>query len=295
MKKLVNVLKNNLKEWSLNPPNWFNEIDSQVILSINKGLKIIESPTPSKKGFPFDLPAVEQITKLIPSQKFVHQSLKFFSRYSGENPLTIDLKNLNNVLEDILSEDTICLVRLLKTLNTKFIRLRQILSNHESAAKQIRQQLILFIRQLKKHSKVYPKCKVIIKRIKKYWNVLFHGYDDKRIPLTNLEIERSFNRLKRRLRKRTGLNSRKNFFILEGEALLKIEPLLHEKGTSMTQSDFIHYYTLQRGSITSKIFQRRCKEAGFKKTQLKKSLIKKYTANQASMALKKLKRCFELS
>ena len=275
-------------------PTWFEKLDPQTVFAIEKGLKILVAPVPSKKGFPFDLPVVEWVTKLIPGKIFLQRSLNYFNVLLISNPLVEILQESLELLETILSEDTLWLLRQLKTLFTKFVRLRQILVNHESSSKLIKKQLGLFMNQLKKHAIRFPKCQVIIKRLKKYWNYLFHGYDDKRIPLTNLEIERSFNRLKRILRKRTGYHSRQYFFIMEGEALLIIEPLLRDLGPSISQKDFISHFTLQRNLISTADLKIRFSTSQQKRKQMKQSYSQKYQLKSATSEFKSLIECFSL-
>ena len=199
--KLVKDCQNTLETLKLETANNDEKIDEMTSCIIEEGLKVIKSQIKSKKGFPFDLPHIMLLEKLYASQNFLKQAIIRLTMHYVNNPLTINLQNLLSYIENIFSRDTTSLIRKIKVLYSKYLRLREILSQDGKSTKQIKNLIRLFMKQLKKQSSRYPRFKIIINRLKKYWNYLFHGYDDDRIPLTNLEIERSFNSFKRSFRK----------------------------------------------------------------------------------------------
>lgn len=255
------------------------QLESNItsLINLKKSLTIFSANISSAKGFPFNLPDVEWLSKAYLYRSILKTAIQSLENVEKFNDLFLNLNCLSYSLDNMFTTEIINLIRTIKTLNNKFLCIRQILSEHEKNSKQIKNQMKNYLKQIKKHSIKYPKMKLIIKRVKKYWNNLFHAYDDERIPFTNLEIERVFNVLKRKLRKRTGLKTRKNYLIEEGEQLLIIEQVLPINEILISEKLFIEYFISKRNIISSNNLSRRNKEAKEKRKELKNHSKRKYS------------------
>lgn len=267
------------------------EIEQNVLAleSLKQSLSIFNAKITSKKEFPFELPQIYWLTKAYYTKSIVEKALESLLNKETFFTLFDAILLLKNKLDDLFSPDVVLLIRRIKTLNTKFDRVRQILAEHTKSAKQIKSQLNLFFKQLKKHSQQYPRMKIIKKRFKKYWNNLFHAYDDSRIPFTNLEIEREFNILKRTIRKRTGTKIRTTFLIAEGEHILISKNILPDGNLLYIEKEFINYFVAKRCLVSSGSLSKRKKSDVERRKLLKKKFKKKYRLEEALKELKLFK------
>lgn len=128
--------------------------------------------------------------------------------------------------------------------------MREILTDHEATSKQIKQRINLYKQRLKKRLEQHPEYQEILDRLEKYSSGLYHGYDDPRIPLDNLALERLFNVSKRHFRKRTGLKERTNFVALEGE-LFFIASSYVAQLPFQSEQEFIQFLQSQRSVFTT--------------------------------------------
>ena len=294
MKKIATLIKKKLKEASNTIESSEDQILRPLIKSLSESIDIFYSPVPSKKGFPFDLPVVEWYEKLIISEIFFQDFLK----YSESQPLLVtvvpDIQNLLLSISTLTSPEILSKLKQIKTSFSYFLQLRQILAKHEASSKQIKNRIHLLINQVKKYSKSNPHCLVIVKRLKKYWKNLFHGYDDKRIPLTNLGIERSFNQMKRVLRKRTGMRHRPGYFIYEGNSVLVIQHLLGDKADVSSINTFISSLTKQYNMLPQERYFLTKKTIQNEKLKSLDHYIRKYGPIQALEKFTELSRQFNL-
>ena len=145
------------------------------------------------------------------------------------------------------------------------------------------------MKQLEKQSRKYPRFLIIIERLKIYWKYLFHGYDDERIPLTNLEIERSFNSFKRSFRKRTGLKSRASFFVMEGEILMTLDYMIKDLSLTYNYYSFYQALHLHRLNLIPIEWHQLQKQRNNQQRQHKYRYHKKYSLIEANQTFNVLK------
>jgi len=240
MKKLVVDCQNKVEQV-------LNKSSTKLFQNCKQGLSILQeglitciSKTPSRQGFPFDLPDADYVSKLILSEPFLNELISKFNNENFDNTILLLVQEIKFNLNEFLSSGILDNLREIKVLNTNFIKLRKIFDDDEASSQQIKDKIHLFYRQLKKHQIKHPKLKIIPKRLKKYWNNLFYCYDDKRIPRTNNDIERLFNALKRIKRRRTGRRNSPTFFTHEGKALLHIENITSNFKRDLTETRFIN-------------------------------------------------------
>lgn len=294
MKKLVLNCQKKVEEALNSHDSIQNQIDNQALISLQEGLTICISKVPSKQGFPFDLPAVNFVSKLVLSSSFLKEATKHFEATNIEKTLLLSILELEQTLVDFLSAGILTNIREIKVLNTNFLKLRKILDDEDTSSRQIKEKLALFYRQLKKHQIKHPKLEVIAKRIKKYFNNLFHCYDDDRIPRTNLEIERSFNSLKRTVRKRAGVQNRKSFFSHEGKALVQIENLTSEYKYDISETKFINHFKSKRLLVDFEKLKKQSILRQNDKLFLKMNYQKKISVQEAGLKFQKIKTQFKL-
>ena len=240
---------------------------------IQEGLETLIAPAPRGKGFPFDLPAVEWIVKV----HLAHGFLEELDRTGIPSDLLKDLQpgleKLRNVLSTCITTETLALVRKIRTSAGEFARLRQIFGDKDATGKQIKQRIKRYEKHLKKQLPAHPEYSEILNRLDKYAKGLYHGYDDPKIPLTNLDLERYFNAEKRFYRRRTGLKNRANQFVIESEEVLLGAHYRHEAVDGDTSFDmFMDTFKKKRLLLgNSEITD------SFKKSQArKKELRRKY-------------------
>lgn len=259
------------------------------LFAIREGINICISKTPSKKGFPFDLPAVEYVDKLYLSNGFLKNTIISLEGSNIQPNINTMILELQNSIDDFLCSDVKEYIHEIKTLNTYYVRLRQILADETQTSKQVKQKIKLLDKQIKKQQSKHPKLKVITKRIKKYYRNLFHCYDDNRVPRTNLEIERSFNSLKRRLRKRTGFQRRPTFFSHEGCVLIKIENITSDFNNSFDEKEFISHFQAKTLQIKKEELKKQSNLRNDNKNFLKRNYLKKISLKNAGKKFRELK------
>ena len=289
MKKLVVVCQNNIDKTliTLNTNN--QQITKEGLLGLQEGLIIFISKTPSGLGFPFDLPYVYYVSKLVLCNSFLNIYLKKFSDVLADNTIINQVQEIKIALNEFLSSGILNNIREIKVLNTNFIKLRKILDDDTSLSPKIKGKLKLFRGQLKKHQNRHPKLKIITKRLKKYWKNLFHCYDDKRIPRTNIDFERSFNALKRIKRKRSGCKKSSTFFSHEGKALILIENIISEFKYDLDECRFLIEFKSKRLLVSKEGFKRQSNIREEDKLFLKKAYEKKISVLDAGNKFQKLK------
>lgn len=193
---------------------------------VREGLETLVAEVPRGKGFPFDLPAVEWVAKVYQAREFLKELERIKTRIRNVTDhddhdqlerLQSALEQMKNTMDAYLTPETLALVRKLRTSAGKFAQLRQILADKEATGKQIKQRIKLYKKHLKNQLPAHPEYNEILTRLNNYSSGLYHGYDDPRIPLTNLDQERFFKAGKRFNRRRTGTKERKNQFVLEAE------------------------------------------------------------------------------
>lgn len=212
------------------------------MLTLQEGLITCVSKTPSNHGFPFNLPDVDYVSKLVLSNSFLNYFLDTIHDNILDNKIYLLVQEIKNTLEEFLSSGILDNVREIRVLNTNFVKLRKILDDDKSSTQQVKEKLKLFRKQLDKHQTRHPKLKVIPDRLELYWKFLFHCYDDKRIPRTNNDLEKSFNTLKRIKRKRTGRKNWPTFFTHEGKALVQIGNITSEYINDLSETRFINEF-----------------------------------------------------
>lgn len=257
--------------------------------AIQEGIAICISKSPSKKGFPFDLPAVEYVDKLHLSSNFLKKAVISLEDFNIQPNIEPMIQELQSVINDFLCSDVKENIREIKTLNYFYVRLRQILGEEDQTLKQVKGKLKILRKQIKKQQSKHPRLKVITKRLKKYNRNLFHCYEDENIPRTNLEIERSFNSLKRRLRKRTGFQKRPNFFTHEGSSLLKIENITSDFEDNFDEKDFISHFQAKTSQVQPEELKKQSNLRNNNKNFLKRNFFKKISIKKAGKMFKELK------
>jgi hypothetical protein len=292
MKKIATLIKKKLREVSNTVETSSDKELQTLIKSLSESIDIFYSPVPSKNGFPFDLPVVEWYEKLIISEIFFQDFLKYLESKSILATVVPDIQNLLLSINTLSSPQILSKIRQIKTLFSYFLQLRQILSKHEENSNQIKNRIRLLLNQVKKYSKSNPQCLVIMKRLRKYWKNLFHGYEDKRIPLTNLGIERSFNQMKRVLRKRTGMRNRPGYFIYEGNSILVIQHLLGNRADTSSIDTFIASLTAQYRMLPQELYFLTKNTIQNEKLKSLDNYIRKYGPLQALEKFTELSRQF---
>jgi hypothetical protein len=188
--------------------------------AVKEALELLNVPVPAGKGYPFELPVVKNVLRLYQAQEFLHE-LDRLDTVTGElEPLREPLQELKKLLDSLLTEETLATLRKLRASASEFARLRRILAEHGATKKNAKKKIKRYKKHLDKHLPAHPQFNAILQRLKTYSKGLYHGYNSSRIPLTNLEIERYFNRQKRAFGRRTGMSKRKQQFLLEGENYL---------------------------------------------------------------------------
>lgn len=292
MKKLVADCQTKVEKVLNYPENIRDQGDRQALFALQEGLVVCISKVPSKQGFPFDLPDVEYVSKLILSNSFLEEALQYFNRTNIEESLYFSIQETKQVLNEFLDSGIQNNIREIKILNTNFVKLRKILDDEDSGSRQIKKKITLFNRQLKKHQIRHPKLKIIQKRVKKYWNNLFHCYDDNQIPRTNLEIERSFNLLKRIVRKRSGVKNRPTFFSHEGKVLVQIENITSDYSTDISEIRFINEFKAKILQVDNEKLKNQSIIREKDKSFLKKIYQKKISVLEAGLQFKEFKAHF---
>ena len=216
-----------------------NQGTKKILLALQEALITCISKTPSDQGFPFNLPDVDFVAKLVLSNSFLNYFLDTINKSDFDDKTIFIVQDIKNALEEFLASGILDHVREIKLLNTNFVKLRKILDDDESSSQQIKEKVKLFRKQLSKHQTRHPKLEVISERLEMYWKNLFYCYDDKRIPRTNNDIEKSFNALKRIKRKRTGRKDWPTFFTHEGRALAQIGNKTSENMRDLSENRFI--------------------------------------------------------
>lgn len=261
----------------------------ESLSAIQEGINVCISKVPSKKGFPFDLPAVEYVDKLYLSNNFFKTSISTLKNSNIQPHIETKVQELQSSINDFLCSGISDNIREIKTLNTHYVRLRQILSEEDQSSKQVKGKIKLLNGKIKKRQLQHPKLQVITKRIKMYNHNLFHCYDDKRIPRTNLEIERSFNSLKRILRKRTGFQKRPNFLSHEGYILIKIENITLDFKNNFDEKEFISHFQAQKPVVQKENLQTKSQQRRSNKNFLKRNFLKKISLKKAGKIFRGLR------
>jgi hypothetical protein len=254
-----------------------------------EGLETLTVPLPSGKGFPFELPAVDWIMKN-------YQAGRFFQEFDSTGTTALlpeklqdDLRKLEAAIDACTGAETLATVRKLRDSAAEFSRLRQILGDQSATSKQIKQRIRLFKKHLKKRLPSHPHFNEILKRLDRYSDGLYHGYDDHRIPLTNLEIERYFNTEKRVYRRRTGLKGRKNQFVLEAEEILLGSHYRIEASKQDSAGDFIGRYREKRLLLTVTEITTLLEDSKSRKKQLREKYLKKHGFKKITAIYRRLK------
>ncbi|MFV2014053.1 MAG: hypothetical protein ACC656_01370 [Candidatus Heimdallarchaeota archaeon] len=249
----------------------------------------MKADVPLRKSFPFDLPDVDWILKLYQGREFFQTLPNSLLPYWNSPYLEITVQDLLILLDQVLDLEILTVIKTLKTNYGEFIHLRQILAEHEVSSKQIKRRIKRFERHLRKRLDQYPEYQKIIDRLHTYSKKLYHGYDDPRIPLDNLEIERMFNNTKRDFRKQTGLKTRTNFILLDGETLFAIDHYKAQFLPNSTVEDFIDKILPKRLLFDTPELIQLFNQFSERKKQNKQFLAQKYTNKQASQKFHKLK------
>ncbi len=219
-----------------------DKVALQTLLTLQEGLITCISKTPSDQGFPFNLPDVDYVSKLVLSNSFLNYFLDSIHDNVLEDKIYLLVQEIKTTLDEFLSSGILDNVREIRVLNTNFVKLRKILDDDKSSSQQIKEKIKLFRRQLVKHQARHPKLEVIPDRLETYWKYLFQCYDDKRIPRTNNDLEKYFNTLKRIKRKRTGRKNWPTFFTHEGKELVQIGNITSEYINDLSETRFINEF-----------------------------------------------------
>ncbi|MFX0142180.1 MAG: hypothetical protein ACFFDN_51555 [Candidatus Hodarchaeota archaeon] len=289
MKKKVLHCQEKIDELVESPEIIENYELKKTLTAIQEGLTICISKTPSKKGFPFDLPAVEYVDKLHLSQNFFKTAVISLEGFNVQSNIGTMIYELQSSIDEFLCSDIKENIREIKTLNTYYVRLRQILGDDTQNTKQVKKKITILRKQIKKQQPKHSRLKIVTKRLEKYNRNLFHCYDNKAIPRTNLEIERSFNSLKRKLRKRTGFQNRPTFFSYEGSTLIKIENITSDFNDNFDEREFVSYFQAKALQVNQEELKKQSKERKDDKHFLKKNFFKKISLKKAGKMFRELK------
>ena len=176
----------------------------------------------------------------------------------------------------------------IELLYAYFVQLRSILENEDFSSKEIKSEIKSFLHLLKSHKNEHPMLQVIPTRLKKYWRNLFYCYDDKRIPRTNLEIEHSFNRLKRIKRKRTGVKNCPTYFTHEGKSLIQIENITDKYKDDFTEYRFIDETIAKKLLVSKEQLKKQSIIRNLDKSFLKTNYHRKIPLLEAELTFEKL-------
>lgn len=205
------------------------------------------------------------------------------------NPnLLSSLQELQIALTDYTSSDIQADLKEIELLNAYYIELRLILENEDFSSNEIKSEIKLFLHSMKGQKNEHPMLQVIPNRLRTYWRYLFFCYDDKRIPRTNLEIEHSFNRLKRIRKKRTGVKNSPTFFTHEGKSLIQIENITDEYKNDSSESRFVDEFKCKRLFVSNEQLEKQTFMRNLDKSFFKSSYHKKIRLLEAGKIFEKL-------
>ena len=243
---------------------------------------------PSGQGFPYDLPAVNYSQKMLASKLFFDELLISISDKELDSKLLSSLQNIQYTLNEYNSSDIQTNLKEIEILYAHFVQLRSILENDDFSSKEIKSELKSFLHLLQSQKNEHPLLQVIPTRLGKYWKDLFHCYDDKRIPRTNLDIERSFNHLKKIKRKRTGVNKCSMYFTHEGRSLIHIENITDKYKDDFSESRFLEEFTAKRVFVTKEQLENQAQIRDLDKSFFKSQYHKKIPLLDAELTFEKL-------
>lgn len=246
MKKLVVICQNNIDAVLNNQTNPPTKETIQALNALKEGLITCTSKVPSGEGFSFDLPVVNFFSKLMMSKLYFDEIITQFTNKLINSTVIFSIKDIRNILNEFISSDIRINIKEIELLYGYFVQLRLILENEDFSSKEIKIEIKVLLHQLKTQQTEHPMLHVIPKRLKKYWKNLFHCYDDKRIPRTNLSIERYFNSLKRIKRRRTGVKNSPTYFSNEGKSIIQIENITNSYKDDSTDYRFIQDFMNKR-------------------------------------------------
>ena len=246
------------------------------------------SKVPSGSGFPYDLPAVNYSLKVFASKLFFDELLINISDKILDTKLLSSLQNIKNALDDYNSSDIKKKLEEIEVLNGYFVQLRLILENEDFSSEEIKNEIETFLHQLKNQQNKHPTLEVIPTRLIRYWNNLFYCYDDKRIPRTNLDIEHSFNRLKKIKRKRTGVKNSPTYFSHEAKSLVQIENITDKYKDDHSECKFIEDFSSKRLLVSKEQLKKQSINKGIDKSFLKSNYHRKISLLDAELTFEKL-------
>jgi hypothetical protein len=288
MKKLVVICQNNIDLVLNNSSTFLNLDTNQALLVLQEGLITCTSKVPSGEGFPFDLPAVNYASKLIMSKLFFEEFITRFNDKSVDPKILSTVQEIQNVLNEFFSSDIRIHMEEIELLYGYFVQLRLILENEDFSSKEIKNEIKLLLQQSKSQQNENPMLQVIPKRLKKYWKNLFYCYDDKRIPRTNLEIERYFNHLKRIKRRRAGLKNSPTYFTHEGKPIIQIENITSGYKNDSSEHRFIDDFKSKRLFVNREKLEKQSLVRKVDKSFLKLQYQKKIPLLEAEFTFEKL-------
>ena len=291
---MVNECQNNINDVINNPHTNLGQKTKQTLSILQEGLNTFISNVPSGLGFPFDLPAVTYSLKIIMSKVFFDEFMSLISDKELDPKLLSSLQELQIALSDYTSSDVNKNLEEIELLYAYYVELRLILENEDFSSNEIKSEIKLLLQSVKSQKIEYPMLQAIPNRLRKYWRYLFYCYDDKRIPRTNLEIEHSFNRLKRIKRKRTGVKNSPTYFTHEGKSLIQIENITDEYKDDSSESRFIDEFKSKRLLVSNEQLEKQTFMRDLDKSFFKSSYHKKIRLLEAGIIYEKLTDKIEL-
>lgn len=287
-KKLVKICQNNIEKAFTNVTETKNQEINQTLKYLQEGLITFISKVPSGSGFPFDLPAVNYSLKVITSKIFFDEIMTNISDKGLDSKLLSSLQDIQKALNEYDSSDIQKNLNEIELLYGNFVQLRSILENEDFSSNEIKNEIKSFLHLLKSQQNEHPMLEVIPTRLRKYWRNLFFCYDDKRIPRTNLDIEHSFNRLKRIKRKRTGVKIWPSYFTHEARSLIQIENITDAYKDDFSDSRFIEDFTAKILLVSKEQLEKQSIIRDIDKSFLKSNYHRKIPLLEAELTFEKL-------
>ena len=197
--------------------------------------------------------------------------------------LLSSLQDLQIALTDYTSSDIQKILEEIELLYVYYVELRLILENEDFSSNEIKSEIKSFLHAVKRQKNEHPMLQVIPNRLRKYWKYLFHCYDDKRIPRTNLEIEQSFNRLKRIKKKRSGVRNSPTYFTHEGKSLIQIENITDKFKDDSSECRFIDEFKSKRLLVSNEQLEKQTIMRDLDKSFFKSNYHKKIRLLEAEL------------
>lgn len=257
-------------------------------MTLQEGLITFISKVPSGEGFPYDLPAVNYSLKVIASKLFFDEIMTSISGKVLDQKLVFSLQDIQNSLNEYYSSDIQRNLKEIELLYGYFVQLRLILENIDFSSNEIKNEIKSFLHLMKNQQGEHPVLQVIPTRLRTYWKNLFYCYDDKRIPRTNLEIEHSFNDLKRIKRKRTGVRNSPTYFTHEGRSLIQIDNITNKYKDDFSEFRFIEDFTAKKLFVSKEQLEKQSMIRDLDKSFLKTNYHRKIPLLEAELIFEKL-------